>query len=174
VAALDELLPRWDFRERHAVRVAASPERVFAAVRAVTAAEMPVARALMRARGMRAAAQRPVLAEAMRAFTVLADVPGRELVIGAVGRPWQLRGGQRPDADFRAFDEPGYAKMAMDFRFDGTRLTTETRVLLTDAAARRRFRAYWLLIRPFSGLIRRAWLRAIKRRAERLDGSGRV
>ncbi len=36
----------------------------------------------------------------------------------------------------------------------------------TDAAARRRFRLYWLAIRPFSGLIRRLWLRAIKRRAE--------
>jgi len=135
---------------------------------------MPVARVLMRARGMRGAARRPVLEEALRTFSVLADVPGRELVVGAVGRPWQLRGGGRPDADFRAFDEPGYAKMAMDFRLDGGLLTTETRVLLTDAAARRRFRAYWLVIRPFSGLIRRVWLRAIKRRAERLDASGRV
>ena len=34
-------------------------------------------------------------------------------------------------------------------------------------AARRRFGAYWLVIRPFSGLVRRRWLHAAKRRAER-------
>jgi len=28
------------------------------------------------------------------------------------------------------------------------------------------FRRYWLLIRPWSGLIRRVWLRAIARRAQ--------
>ena len=49
----------------------------------------------------------------------------------------------------------------------GARLETETRVFLTDAAARRRFGAYWLVVRPFSGLTRRLWLRAAKRRAER-------
>jgi hypothetical protein len=61
---------------------------------------------------------------------------------------------------------PGYAKMALNFRFDGTVLSTETRVFLTDAAARRSFRRYWLVIRPFSGLTRRLWLRAVKHRAE--------
>ena len=59
------------------------------------------------------------------------------------------------------------AKMAFNFRLDGSTLSTETRVLLTDAASRRKFRAYWTLIRPFSGLIRRVWLRAIAHRAAR-------
>jgi hypothetical protein len=48
----------------------------------------------------------------------------------------------------------------------GARLETETRIFLTDAGSRRRFAAYWLVIRPFSGLIRRFWLRAAQRRAE--------
>lgn len=67
--------------------------------------------------------------------------------------------------DFRVFAEPGYAKMALNFAFDGDTLSTETRVLLTDEASRRAFRRYWLVIRPFSGLIRRLWLRGIDRRA---------
>jgi hypothetical protein len=33
--------------------------------------------------------------------------------------------------------------------------------------ARRNFRLYWFVIRPWSGLIRRLWLKAIKRRAEK-------
>jgi hypothetical protein len=63
------------------------------------------------------------------------------------------------------------AKGAVSLRVEGvagrTVLTTETRVLCTDEGARRRFRRYWALIRPGSGAIRVAWLRAIRRRAER-------
>lgn len=56
--------------------------------------------------------------------------------------------------------------MAADFGFREGVLSTETRVWLTDARARRRFRAYWLVVRPFSGLVRRSWLAAARRRAE--------
>ena len=47
-----------------------------------------------------------------------------------------------------------------------TLLATETRVLCLDTASRRRFRLYWTLIGPFSGLIRKDILRSIKRQAE--------
>ena len=47
-----------------------------------------------------------------------------------------------------------------------TRVTTQTRVFATDLAATRRFATYWRVIYPGSALIRRMWLRAIKRRAE--------
>ena len=47
---------------------------------------------------------------------------------------------------------------------DGALLTTETRMLATDEASRRRFARYWRLIRPASGLIRRL---APSRRAPR-------
>jgi hypothetical protein len=55
--------------------------------------------------------------------------------------------------------------MAANFRIREGELTTETRVLLTDERSRRAFGRYWLLIRPFSGLIRRRWLAAIVCRA---------
>ena len=65
---------------------------------------------------------------------------------------------------------PGWAKATMNFLIEPRRagcvVTTETRVHATDARTRRRFRAYWTLIYPGSTLIRRMWLRAIKRRAE--------
>jgi hypothetical protein len=59
----------------------------------------------------------------------------------------------------------------MDFRLTPldqgrTMLETSTRCQPTDAAVRRRFGAYWRLIRPFSGLVRRDMLGAIARRAE--------
>jgi hypothetical protein len=68
----------------------------------------------------------------------------------------------------------GYAKAVMNFylavRADNTGviLTTETRILASDPATRRKFARYWRVIFPGSALIRRMWLRAIKRRAEGL------
>ena len=49
------------------------------------------------------------------------------------------------------------------------RVTTETRVFSTDDSARRAFAAYWRIIYPGSSFIRRMWLRAIRRRAERAE-----
>ena len=59
----------------------------------------------------------------------------------------------------------------MNFRVDKAGLamcvvTTETRVCATDPRTRRKFAMYWWTIYPGSALIRRMWLRAIRRRAE--------
>ena len=83
---------------------------------------------------------------------------------------WRLKAEATPE-QFKALDAPGLAKAAMNFRLEdsgagGCLLTTETRVYATDASARRRFTPYWRVIYPGSALIRRMWLRAIKRRAE--------
>ena len=95
------------------------------------------------------------------------------LVLGVVGRFWTTDGGveRLGPAGFASFDAPGFAKGAMNFHAraadGGTLLTTETRIQATDDSARRSFGRYWRVIGPFSALIRRAWLRAIRKRAER-------
>ena len=56
----------------------------------------------------------------------------------------------------------------------GSVLSTETRVTCGDPASRARFSRYWLVVRPFSGLIRIVMLRAIRRATETsVRGSGR-
>ena len=175
-------LPRYDFNEVHSVDVGASPETVLAAVRALTPREVPMTVALMALRSVPALVLRqrhlltlrtPVIEQFTKAgFTVLSERP-EELVIGGIGRFWRPGGGLRriSPAEFASFDEPGFAKTAFDMRAiphpAGARLTTETRILATDESARREFARYWRLIRLGSGAIRREWLRAIKRRAER-------
>jgi hypothetical protein len=182
---IDDHLPRYEWNEVHAVDVAAAPETVMAALRSVTAAEVRLLRVLMGLRTLpaRLAGRRPdarpggPLLESMRGsgFVPLAEDPGRELVLGVIGRFWQPCPVHAAfdAAGFASFREPGWAKAAMSFHVapgdrGGTRLVTETRIAATDDAARRRFRAYWLLVRPGSGLIRRSWLSAVKRRAEAL------
>ena len=68
--------------------------------------------------------------------------------------------------EFLAYDRADTCKAIVDFRIGAGTLSTETRVHVADPASRRKFRRYWLVIRPFSGLIRIQLLRAARRRAE--------
>jgi hypothetical protein len=192
-ALLDEVLPRYEAREVHEITVEAPQADVYRALEELTIRETPVFRALMGARALparlartsrrRPGSNRPRLLDpdvrlldwGLRGFTVLAQRPGSELVIGGPGQPWRLAGGTaarvRSLAEFLAFDQPGYAKLALGFKLEPlagrTRVITETRVDTTDPLAHRRFSAYWQVIRIGSAAIRRNWLHAIKRRAER-------
>jgi hypothetical protein len=106
-------------------------------------------------------------------FALLEERPGEELVLRTVGRFWRARGelcATNP-VQFRAAAPSGTAKAAWNFEVglradSATKLRTETRVLCADVATRRRFRAYWMLIRPFSGLIRQEMLAAFRSAAE--------
>jgi hypothetical protein len=180
---LDDFLPNYDVNEVHSSHVAAAPAAVLAAARAVTPREVPLLVGLMTLRTLPAVLlrRRPPVARALDeplldrfgegGFTVLDERPD-ELVLGVVGRFWKLDGGvRRVSRDgFVTFDEPGFAKGVVNFHVresgGGTLLTTETRVRATDEEARRNFRRYWRIVMPGSALIRRAWLRAIRKRAE--------
>ena len=105
---------------------------------------------------------------------MLAEIPGREIVAGAVTRPWEadVVFHAIPADEFAAFDEPGWVKIAWTLRADpcGARKSvarTETRVVTTDPIAREKFRRYWALVSPGILLIRRISLRIVKREAER-------
>ncbi len=166
---LDDFLPEYEFSERHSVVVHARPERVDRALREVTLAEVPVVRALLALRGLERRPGPIVLSLGERPV-VLEDVPGEGIVLGLTGQFWRLRGGDaagpRTAAEFLTFDRPDSCKAVVDFRVESFSLSTETRVHVGDAAARRRFRRYWVVVRPFSGLIRILLLRAARRRAE--------
>lgn len=102
-------------------------------------------------------------------FVRLADRDD-EIVFGAGGKFWRLREQTVPLADPRAltrFNEPGFAKGAMNFRIikecGATRLTTETKVLATDTKARRSFRPCWIPVRVVGDLLRLEMLRAVAR-----------
>jgi hypothetical protein len=107
-------------------------------------------------------------------WTLLAEQPGQELVVGSVGRFWERDyGGRAVTAEeFAAFNEPGYAKVVLGFSvrpgpLGETILRYEARTLTTDDTARHKFRRYWRLIRPGVSLVMRAALRRIRLAAER-------
>jgi hypothetical protein len=177
---LDEFLPSYDVHEVHSVSTSAAPAAVMEAIRTLTPQEVPVLVALMAVRSVPALLRRrrlplrgPLLDGFRQGGFVELRESADELVFGGVGRFWRPTGDLRriEAAEFCDFVEPGWAKAAFNFQLERagerTVVTTETRVATTDAGARRSFGRYWRLIQPGSALIRMAWLRAIRRRAER-------
>lgn len=107
-------------------------------------------------------------------FVILDEVREQELVIGVAGRFWRPDGGRCLDlnaSDFVGFSRPGCAKAAWNFKLtaqspQSTVLSTETRIKCFGSSAFWKFRLYWTVIRPFSGLIRKAILKQVKSATE--------
>ena len=179
---LDKFMPRFDVREHHEAIVRAPAAVTYAAARELDFGRSPLIRGIFRARqvlmGGRAAPARtagPFLDEVQAlGWRVLAEEPGRELVMGAVTQPWEANVVFRgvPAEEFAAFEEPAYVKIAWTVgvtpRDNGSSVfRTETRAVATDPAARSRFRRYWALVSPGIVTIRWEMLRLVKRQAER-------
>ena len=143
----------------------------------------PVSTALLFLRGYgRRAGRRPTGTFPERlvrfGFTKVAEDPGLELVFGLAGQFWRPAGGLRRLADAAAFDafaEHGCVKAAWNLRVEdvggaASEFATETRIEYFGVAAKRKFRAYWTLVGPFSGMLRRSLLRNIRRRSESPPG----
>ncbi len=171
----------------HSIKVHAPVSRIYSAISDLTGLEIPLVRALLAIRALPARIRgkakreidwgRPVMKQVLcSGFVLLAEEPGREIVLGTIGQFWKLSGGApsgiKDAQDFMAFSRPGFAKAAINFQIeagsDGSaRVSTETRIRALDPLSRRKFAGYWRVIYVGSVLIRRMWLRSIKRRAER-------
>jgi hypothetical protein len=182
---LDAFIPKYDVYERHTIVVEALPDVTLAAARNQDMFSSPLINAIFKARqwAMGSSPEAPLrqhgLLGSMLAigWRVLAEVPGREIVVGAVTRPWQANvtfRGIAPE-QFAAFHEPDYVKIVWTLRADpindGTRtlFCTETRAVATDEDAARRFRRYWALASPGISMIRRLGLPTLKATAERIE-----
>jgi len=179
---IDDFFPNYDVTERHQIGIAAPPAQVYAAMRELDLSASVLIRGLFALRGLPALFSRHKPESGLglnmdgllkSGFALLGEMPQQEIVLGLVGKFWTASGCiQKLDAvGFQNFATFGFAKAVWNFSLEPqaagvTRLHTETRVLCLDEASRRRFRFYWLFIRPFSGLIRMETLRAIKRKAE--------
>jgi hypothetical protein len=175
---IEAWMPTAEVATSHERTVAASPEDAYAAIRRTDLAASPTVRLLFAARGLIRPGPRPMYTLdgfIAAGFTLLEEIPGREIVLGLTGRFWRPTGGlvRLTPEEFTAFAEPGWAQAVWNFRVtpapQGTRLLTETRVRTTDLAARRAFRRYWRIVGPFSAVIRRRALDLIAAEAERAE-----
>lgn len=180
---LDRFMPAYEVAERHHIAVDAPADVTLAAAKQMDLLSSGLVRGIFAARecllgAARDERQLPVgLLDQVRAlgWGILAEVPGREIVVGAVTKPWEANVVFRalPPVEFATFAEPGYVKIAWTLRADPVDaetsvFRTETRAIATDPFARSKFRLYWSALSPGIILIRWMMLRPLKRQAEQV------
>lgn len=177
---IDTFMPSFSLRQVDHVAVAASPGHAYAAARTLDMSEVGFARLLFQLRvvpdriaaAFRGQPYPPLrssgiddITGAGSGFLLLGEEPGREVVVGAVGKFWQpaIEYASVTPAGFTAFDRPGFGKLAWCIRIDareggGAWVGFELRVGATDPASLARFKRYWWIIGRFSHAIRRSFL----------------
>lgn len=185
---LDAYLRHYDLVERHRAVVRASREDTYRALRAADFVRTlrPVARSITEMRDVpraigelvRRALRLPpdttyTIADALAGgFTLLGERRRRAVAVGAIGKLWKpdvaLR--QITPAEFRGFDEPKYAKLAVAFWVervgrDKSALRFEARVAATDDSARAHVRRWYRMVRPFTSFFMRRALSDIRAEA---------
>lgn len=183
---IERFIPDPDFNEVRELEIDAAPEVVLAVIKGTelrdpvistlfAVRDLPnrVARRLRRAEPERIDLSFGNIPDAGPGWTMLGEEPGREIVLGAVGRFWRRDYGPRnvSAAEFAAFNEPGYLKLAVASDvtprgFGRSLLHYEARVEATDAEARRQFIRYWKVIQRGNDVIVRRALQRIKAEAE--------
>jgi hypothetical protein len=179
---LDTVLSTPRLLEIDHVELAAPPERVWPSIRHDNLARSALIRALFALRSLperlRGKSGDAVLriddlvsSEARPGFQVLAEDPGREVVVGAIGKVWQpeipfvhVEGA----AAYAAFDALGFVKVAWALRVlpwgeTGSRVEIEVRVDATDDESWRKFERYFRVIGLGSHFIRRTLLASLER-----------
>jgi hypothetical protein len=177
---LDDVVPVADHVTRQARDIEAPPDVVWEQLHRLKLSGLPVTLALGGVRalpGLLTGKWHGALDQTFLDVVpvpVLSSEPPTAVVFGGALQPWKLTGGEHaPDLDaagLRAWAEPGWVKVAMEFRLTPwrgrTRLSSETRVGATDAGARRRFGLYWLVVGPGSSATRWEVLTAVALNAE--------
>jgi hypothetical protein len=191
---LDKYLPKYDFTEVHTIRVKATPEAAYRAIKETTLEEISgIVRWLFWLRELPEkmvgrktnpmTSKGPMLGQMeQNGFTIIQEQPPREdvfglIVPGKIGRVWDKTSGYGSRVanaeEFLAFKDPNYLLVIANLLVEDSDVPgvvtvyTESRTMALSDKARKSFRPYWFIIRPWSGLIRRLWLKAIKRRAEK-------
>ena len=180
---VDRFIPKYEVREVHQTRVAAPADVTFGVAYDLDLRRSTIVRAIFTGRELLMGGERskreyaPAFLDEVldQGWRILAEEPGRQLVIGAVTQPWKADvefRGLAPE-EFAAFREPGYAKIVWTLAVkpmgeNASVFTTETRVATTDPESRSRFRGYWSVFSPGILLIRYETIRLVRREAEHL------
>jgi hypothetical protein len=186
---IERFMPVSDVTERHETLVHAPADLVFDIAQNFDLQSIPLVRAIFWLRALGLGAAKPpahlfakgLVAETMAmGWGILAERPGRELVVGSVTQPWRgdvIFTSVEPDR-FAAYSEPDMVKIVWTLEAEPlgpalSRFRTETRVLATDEAARTKFRRYWRWAGMGIVAIRWLLLPALRREAEQRVGGRR-
>jgi len=166
----DRYMPDYAYTEVHDLEIPAKRADVYDTARHLDFSQSAVTRGLFKLRRLHANSLAIDDLLSGDGFTLLDELPPEEFVIGLAGTgiatPAPIQSGEH----FTSLVLPRGIKIAWNFRTEVaapelTRLRTETRVACYGRAAKLVFAAYWAVVRPFSGLIRKEMLRQVRDQA---------
>lgn len=178
--AIQSFLPNPHHTEIHRIFVKAKPDKAWDTARHFDAADIPWVKILFDIRTLpeKLSGKEPVpdsggisvedVVKTGTGFMLLAETPGKEVVVGSVGQFWHLKipfADVRPKA-FRDFDEPGWGKLAWAISVepyrDGSTVSIELRITATDEHSWNKLKQYYRIIGIGSWLIRSAGIKHLE------------
>ncbi len=166
---IEKYLPEYTFNEYHELVVDSPIEKVFEVAKNFDLSKSKIIKILFKIRGL--PTKRLNLQHFITdiGFTNLEENYPNETLIGFWAR---FKIAKIPSyEDFINNSISPWVKVVWNFQFENieenkTKVSTETRVLCVAKITRFTFGFYWLIVKPFSGLIRIQMLKLIKDEAE--------
>lgn len=165
---IDKYLSAYDFNEYHSIKVNASANGIYDKMLSCDISRSFSIRLLFRLRGM------PKRLHTINnltdmGFVKLDEQPGKEIVYGIITNSptFNCCLSNVTAVSFIQNTDASTIKAVINFKIQEERsstqiISTETRVWCSSKAMKSKFRLYWLFIKPFSQLIRKALLNQIK------------
>lgn len=166
---IDKYLPEFTFSEKHEIVVNGPIDKVFLTTKNIDLSKSKIIVLLFKLRGI--PTKRLNLQNLIEdfGFTNLEEQYPNETLIG-----FWARSKIEPVTNYKDFINntiSAKSKVVWNFSFlnndsTHTKVTTETRIQCVNTITKILFSLYWLVVRPFSGLIRIQMLKIIKRDCE--------
>ena len=165
---IDKYLKKYDFNEYHEITIEAGPDEIYAIIKKLDFTQSWIVNFLFRLRGL-PKAMRNLDGFIKVGFIFLEENENEEFVLGFLANQRGLKN-VSPE-EFIDFAQAAYVVAAWNFHLvqvnEGeTLVSTETRILGTNKAAKRFFSLYWFFISPFSAWIRKIILKMVKKEAD--------
>ncbi|NLI93349.1 MAG: hypothetical protein GX434_14555 [Peptococcaceae bacterium] len=170
---IDKYMSDYQFSEKHEIVINASAEKIYSAILSTDFMKSFIIHMLFKIRGI---PKFTIVDLTKVGFEILEEMYPKEIVIGLEGRFWTRFGSENAlnkisRENFLTPQSMDVARVAWNFYIeekttDQYILTTETRISCTSKNTLRKFKIYWFIIKPGSGLVRKYMLREIRKQAE--------
>ena len=166
---LEKYLPKYTYKEYHDIQISCSKEYAYTAARNLDFSKSKTIRFLLTIRGLPTNDLTLEGFSKQVKFTFLEEIQDEEFIIGF----WAKIGVEKiiDKRQFAIDNKTRRLKVVWNFKINQIEdelvvVSTETRVYCIAMITKLFFGIYWPIVRPFSGLIRKKMLSAIKENAE--------
>lgn len=166
----EKFLPNAQYQSKVGIQIKATAKEIYPLLESLDFSDARITALLFRLRGIPVPMGMTLHGLQKVRFVVLESVKNKGFILGLIGQFWTPSGKLlifKPE-DFSGFNDRRFAKAIWEFRLieeqSSTRLETITSIEYLSERSKKRFKWYWMIIKPFSNFIRYEILRSVKRK----------